>query len=55
MNNGEQCDDHNMEDGDGCSSACQLEICGNGHLDQGEECDDGDIENGDGCSSKCTI
>ncbi|MCG8423502.1 MAG: DUF2341 domain-containing protein [Proteobacteria bacterium] len=39
---GEQCDDGNTEDGDGCSADCQsIEICGNGVVDvaTGEECD----------------
>jgi cysteine-rich repeat protein len=35
----EQCDDGNSTSGDGCSSVCQLEHCGNGALDTGEECD----------------
>ena len=35
----EQCDDHNTASGDGCSSTCQFEKCGNGILDPGEECD----------------
>jgi cysteine-rich repeat protein len=27
---GEQCEDGNLRDGDGCSSACKYETCGNG-------------------------
>src|SRR5262249_48788515 len=41
---GEQCDDGNVSNGDGCSSLCQNEIssvCGNGALESGEQCDDG--------------
>ena len=49
---GEQCDDGNNENGDGCSSSCQRE-CGNGHLDPGEQCDDGNRVSGDGCSATC--
>lgn len=50
---GEQCDDHNLINGDHCSSLCQLESCGNGVLDFGEQCDDGNIANYDGCSAVC--
>ncbi len=36
----EQCDDGNTTSGDGCSSTCQLEKCGNGVVDMPfEECD----------------
>ena len=51
----EQCDDGNLMDGDGCSSGCTLEACGNGPVDFGEACDDGNLDNGDGCSDACTI
>jgi cysteine-rich repeat protein len=48
---GEQCDDWNRVDGDGCSAMCQLENppCGDGIVDPGEECDDGNFRAGDGC------
>jgi cysteine-rich repeat protein len=51
---GEQCDDGNNENGDGCSSSCQRE-CGNGQLDPGEQCDDGNKINGDGCDNNCKV
>jgi large repetitive protein len=55
---GEECDDGNNVDGDGCSSTCKNEMvsarCGDGHLDPGEECDDGNTKSGDGCSATCT-
>jgi cysteine-rich repeat protein len=52
----EECDDGNVEDGDGCTSTCELEaICGDGLAEFFELCDDGNTENGDGCSSECTI
>jgi cysteine-rich repeat protein len=35
----EQCDDGNMTSGDGCSSVCRLEHCGNGVVDNDEDCD----------------
>jgi len=42
----EQCDDGNLDDGDGCSARCQIEApagCGDGLTDyaRGEQCDDG--------------
>ena len=49
----EACDDGNTVGGDGCSPACQLEICGNGIVDVGEACDDGNTVDGDTCSSDC--
>lgn len=56
-NTGEQCDDGNNVNGDGCSATCQLEedgpVCGDGTLDTGEQCDDGNNTNGDGCNSVC--
>jgi cysteine-rich repeat protein len=55
----EQCDDHNTNDGDGCSGACIDEVpgavCGNGTLETDEECDDNNTTNGDGCSSTCAL
>ncbi|MFH2005676.1 MAG: DUF4215 domain-containing protein [bacterium] len=53
---GEQCDDGNTANGDGCSSTCQNEggpECGNGTLEPGEQCDEGNTSTGDGCSSTC--
>ena len=38
---GEQCDDGNLVDGDGCSSGCFTESCGDGRIQSGEACDDG--------------
>ncbi len=56
-NNGEECDDGNNEDGDGCSASCKKEpvVCGNGILELGEECDDGNLVDGDGCTSTCIV
>ncbi len=56
----EECDDGNMVDGDGCSSACLNEMtvpmCGNGVVEPpDEECDDANNMDGDGCSSDCFI
>ena len=58
---GEQCDDGNTVNGDGCSSTCQTEVpppppvCGNGVVEAGEQCDDGNTLNGDGCSATCQL
>jgi cysteine-rich repeat protein len=51
---GETCDDGNLVDGDGCSSSCLVEECGNGVIDSGEECDDGaQNDNESDCTRSC--
>ena len=59
---GESCDDGNLQSGDGCNRACQYEdlvasatICGDGVLEPGEECDDSNARDNDGCSSTCLL
>lgn len=52
---GEQCDDGNFIDGDGCDAGCKSTACGNGVLAPPELCDDGNIVDGDGCSSTCAL
>ncbi len=57
---GEQCDDGNKANGDGCSDKCTVEkpaTCGDGALDlgMGEECDDGNLSGGDGCNGACQL
>ncbi|HEY1101132.1 MAG TPA: DUF4215 domain-containing protein [Myxococcota bacterium] len=52
---GEQCDDGNVVDGDGCDKNCTLTGCGNGIVTAGEQCDDGNDVDGDGCDRNCTI
>ena len=61
--------DGNSNDGDGCSSTCEIEphygctgspsvctpTCGDGFVLAPEGCDDGNNTNGDGCSSTCTV
>jgi len=61
---GEQCDDTNTTNSDGCSSLCQVEMgwvcqfepsqcspsCGNGNIDPGEDCDGANL-NGADCQS----
>jgi len=49
----EACDDGNVVDGDGCTSACKIPGCGNGQVEAGEECDDGNTDNLDGCTASC--
>src|SRR5262245_54694235 len=50
---GEQCDDGNRNDQDGCTNACT--VCGDGIVSPGEECDDGNLVSGDGCDANCTF
>jgi len=53
---GEECDDGNTVDGDGCSADCRLEYCGDGIINNiDEECDDGNNVDGDSCSSSCEV
>jgi len=51
---GEQCDDGNAINGDGCDNNCTIPACGNGVMDPGEQCDDGNRSNNDTCDSNCT-
>lgn len=51
---GEQCDDGNLTDGDGCDHDCTTTVCGNGITTVGEVCDDGNRVDGDGCDSNCS-
>lgn len=58
VESGEECDDGNTTDGDGCSSSCLNDgpppaVCGNSLIEAGEECDDGNVLDEDGCSSSC--
>lgn len=52
---GEQCDDGNRVNGDGCDYNCKPTGCGNGVVSVGEACDDSNTTSGDGCSSICQI
>jgi cysteine-rich repeat protein len=54
LEGGEECDDGNLIDGDGCDSNCTVTACGNGIVTAGEACDDGNLTDGDCCSSTCT-
>ncbi len=58
VESGEDCDDGNAEDCDGCNEECKFEmpsVCGNGVLEPCEECDDGNLIPGDGCTDECLI
>jgi cysteine-rich repeat protein len=50
----EQCDDGNVDDGDGCDSNCTPTQCGNGIATAGEQCDDGNSNEHDACKNDCT-
>ncbi|MBZ4415477.1 lamin tail domain-containing protein [Myxococcus sp. RHSTA-1-4] len=52
---GEQCDDGNTTDGDGCQADCTPAqvTCGNGSVESTESCDDGNRLDGDACPSNC--
>lgn len=55
---GEQCDDGNDEDNDGCAPGCILEYCGDGIVQDGigEECDPpGPIDSESTCTPRCQI
>jgi cysteine-rich repeat protein len=51
---GEECDDGNDDDFDGCRNDCTTPICGDGIVDDGELCDDGNDDNFDGCRNDCS-
>jgi cysteine-rich repeat protein len=63
VNQGEECDDGNHNNRDGCTNQCRLRgspnpppsTCGNGDVDPGEECDDGNSVNTDQCTNVCRI
>jgi cysteine-rich repeat protein len=50
---GEECDDGNDNETDGCTSQCTS--CGNGTTGGSEQCDDGNNLSGDCCSPSCTF
>jgi len=55
---GEDCDDGNNTNADGCSATCKTEkvetaVCGNSKTETGEDCDDGNNKDKDGCSATC--
>ncbi len=69
LEGGEECDDKNAFDYDGCSLNCEIEedwvcsgepsvckaICGDGIIKGGEECDDFNTQKNDGCNEECIV
>ncbi|HVH99592.1 MAG TPA: DUF4215 domain-containing protein [Enhygromyxa sp.] len=52
---GEQCDDGNPFDGDGCNTDCTTGTCGNAIVDPGEDCDDANQDDNDDCLTSCVF
>ncbi|HWN66428.1 MAG TPA: DUF4215 domain-containing protein [Haliangium sp.] len=56
---GEECDDGNARNDDGCVQDCRLPRCGDGYIWQDgetpEKCDDGNHSNDDGCVQGCKL
>jgi len=55
VDQGEQCDDSNTTDNDGCSRSCKNERCGDGIKQLNEECDDENTVTADACTNACTV
>jgi cysteine-rich repeat protein len=55
VNVGEQCDDGDSVNGDGCEDNCTFTGCGDGIVNFGEQCDDNNFVNDDGCDNNCTF
>jgi cysteine-rich repeat protein len=53
VDTGEECDDGNAIESDGCSNSCLLPQCGDSILQTGEQCDDGNDIDNDGCRNNC--
>lgn len=51
---GEECDDGNETDTDGCRNTCRWPRCGDAVLSDTELCEDGNTVSADGCSALCT-
>ncbi len=56
LSTGEECDDGNQDDTDGCLTGCRLARCGDGLGRVGvEACNDGNSDETDGCRSTCAL
>ncbi|GEM_PF-6274818 len=57
IDSGEECDDGNTENNDGCSSTCATETCGDDIRQSNEECDTGSRNGSENslCRFNCTI
>ncbi len=54
VDSGEECDDGNQSNEDGCLNNCRSAECGDGYTYLGhEECDDGNLSNRDACLTNC--
>ena len=53
VEDGEECDDGNQDDTDGCTTACTT--CGNRQITSPETCDDGNLVDEDFCPSDCKV
>ncbi|MDE0882024.1 MAG: DUF4215 domain-containing protein [Myxococcota bacterium] len=56
IDQGEECDDGNPRNGDGCTNQCKVEPrpeCGNGLIEGSENCDDGNNVDFDACGNDC--
>jgi cysteine-rich repeat protein len=51
----EECDDGDLDSGDGCDANCTVTACGNGIVTAGEQCDDGGTAPGDCCGATCQL
>ncbi|TSD00430.1 MAG: hypothetical protein Greene101449_149 [Candidatus Peregrinibacteria bacterium Greene1014_49] len=52
---GEECDDNNASNTDGCTNICKFPACGDGFMQGTESCDDRNPTTGDGCNATCAI
>ncbi|MBF0106893.1 MAG: DUF4215 domain-containing protein, partial [Deltaproteobacteria bacterium] len=55
FNEGEECEDGNIESNDGCSASCMYESCGDGVTQADEECDNGEASNSDTAADACRL
>jgi cysteine-rich repeat protein len=56
VDRGEECDDGNNDDNDGCDANCIIEFCGDGLINNNDEqCDDANRQDDDGCDENCQI
>jgi cysteine-rich repeat protein len=57
FDDGEECDDGNRRDNDGCSSRCRVEFCGDGVVQPifGEQCDDAEPRDDGGVCAGCRL
>ncbi|MFO8072096.1 MAG: DUF4215 domain-containing protein [Polyangia bacterium] len=54
VQDGEECDDGDLDETDECTTLCLLPRCGDGFVQDGEQCDDANFSNNDYCLNDCT-